>query len=201
MKQRYARAKHRSERSALIDEAITMTSFSRKYVIRLLCGSRVYKKHHSRAPTYSKEARNRLVKICFAFGQMCSRYLHSIIEKAIADYQEARPNVYFSPEVVRELLQMSPSTMARILRPHQFQMRLLINVPGIKLRLQQEFLLHLERYTRKRALSSFKLTRWHSVGAICAKVSFGSYTSLKLRRSGVCVHLFGIVAQRQHVRL
>ena len=43
MKLRYARAKHRSERSALIDEAVTMTGFSRKYVIRLLCGSRVYK--------------------------------------------------------------------------------------------------------------------------------------------------------------
>ena len=123
MKLRYARAKHRSERSALIDEAVTMTGFSRKYVIRLLCGSRVYKKHRGRAPTYSKDARDRLVKIWLAFGQMCSRYLHSIIEKAIADYQEARPNVYFSPEVIRELLQMSPSTMARILRPHQFQMR------------------------------------------------------------------------------
>ena len=35
MKLRYARAKHRSERSALIDEAVTMTGFSRKYVIRL----------------------------------------------------------------------------------------------------------------------------------------------------------------------
>ena len=123
MKLRYARAKHRSERSALIDEAVTMTGFSRKYVIRLLCGSRIYKKHHGRAPTYSNEARDRLVKIWLALGQMCSQYLHSIIEKAIADYQEARPNVYFSPEVIRELLQMSPSTMARILRLHQFQIR------------------------------------------------------------------------------
>ena len=123
MKLRYAHAKRRSEKYALIDEAVTMTGFSRKYVIRLLCGSRVYKKHRGRTPMYSQEARDRLVKIWFALGQMCSRYLHAIIEKAISDYQEARPNVEFSPGVVRELLQMSPSTMARILRPHQFQMR------------------------------------------------------------------------------
>ena len=57
MKLRYARAKHCSERSALIDEAVTMTGFSRKYVIRLLCGSRIYKKCHGRAPMYSNEAR------------------------------------------------------------------------------------------------------------------------------------------------
>lgn len=178
-----------------------MTSFSRKYVIRLLCGSRVYKKLRGRAPTYSKEARDHFVKIWFALGKMCSRYLHSIIEKAIADYQEARPNVYFSPEVVRELLQMSPSTMARILRPHQFQMSSANKRSENKATIVAGIPAAPETLYEKKGAFILQVDTVALRGAICAKVSFESYTSQKLRRCGVCVHLFRIVVQKQHAWL
>lgn len=74
MKLRDAHAKHRSERSALIDEAVTRTGISRKYVIRLLCGSRIYKKHRGRAPTYSKEH----VIVLLKLGSLLGRWVADI---------------------------------------------------------------------------------------------------------------------------
>ena len=80
MKARYAKAKTRKERTALIDEAVAMTHYSRKYVIRLLNGSRRHRKHRGRKPSYSRDAHQLLIRIWRAEGYMCPLYLKSIIE-------------------------------------------------------------------------------------------------------------------------
>lgn len=118
MKLRYAKAVKRHERSALISEAVLMTGFSRKYVIRLLSGNRSYRKHKGRRPIYSKGARDRLVRIWLAMGQLCPKYLHAVMPKALQDYAEASAEI--PPSIADELLRMSASTMERILRRHRF---------------------------------------------------------------------------------
>ena len=49
MKRRYAKARTRAQKSALIDETVAMCSLSRKFVIRLLNGSYRYRPHRGRA--------------------------------------------------------------------------------------------------------------------------------------------------------
>ena len=119
MKARYAKAKTRKERSALIDEAVAMTHYSRKYVIRLLNGSRRHRKHRGRKPSYSGDAHQLLIRIWRAEGYMCPLYLKSIIESAIRDYEELGHDV--PPALADELTRMSASTMYRILRPHHIR--------------------------------------------------------------------------------
>ena len=119
MKARYAKAKTRKERSALIDEAVAMTHYSRKYVIRLLNGSRRHRKHRGRKPSYSRDAHQLLIRIWRAEGYMCPLYLKSIIESAIRDYEELGHDV--PPALADELTRMSASTMYRILRPHHIR--------------------------------------------------------------------------------
>ena len=119
MKARYAKAKTRKERSALIDEAVAMTHYSRKYVIRLLNGSRRHRKHRGRKPSYSGDAHQLLIRIWRAEGYMCPLYLKSIIESAIRDYEELGHDV--PPALADELTRMSASTMYHILRPHHIR--------------------------------------------------------------------------------
>ena len=119
MKARYAKAKTRKERSALIDEAVVMTHYSRKYVIRLLNGSRRHRKHRGRKPSYSGDAHQLLIRIWRAEGYMCPLYLKSIIGSAIRDYEELGHDV--PPALADELTRMSASTMYRILRPHHIR--------------------------------------------------------------------------------
>ena len=119
MKARYAKAKTRKERTALIDEAVAMTHYSRKYVIRLLNGSRRHRRHRGRKPSYSGDAHQLLIRIWRAEGYMCPLYLKSIIESAIRDYEELGHDV--PPALADELTRMSASTMYRILRPHHIR--------------------------------------------------------------------------------
>lgn len=114
----YSRVKRRSERTAIISAAVRTTGLSRKYVIRLLNGKRRYRRHKGRRPVYSKEARERLVRIWLAMGQLCPKYLHATMSKALQDYAEVYGEI---PEpIAAELLRMSASTMERILRLHRF---------------------------------------------------------------------------------
>ena len=51
-------------------------------------------------------------------GQICPKYLHATMSKALQDYAEVYGEI---PEsIVAELLRMSASTMERILRLHRF---------------------------------------------------------------------------------
>ena len=69
-KTRHAKAKTRKERTALIDEAVAMTHYSRKYLIRLPNGSRRHRRHRGRKPSYSRDAHQLLIRIWRAEGHM-----------------------------------------------------------------------------------------------------------------------------------
>ena len=114
----YSRTKRRSERTVLISSVVRMTGLSRKYVIRLLNGKRRYRKHKGRRPVYSKEARERLVRIWLAMGQLCPKYLHATMSKALQDDVETYGEV--SKPIATERLRMSASTMERILLLYRF---------------------------------------------------------------------------------
>ena len=56
MKRRYAKARTRAQKDALIDETEAMCGLPRKFVIRLLNGSYRYRPHRGRAPSHSPES-------------------------------------------------------------------------------------------------------------------------------------------------
>ena len=86
MKHRYAQAKTRAQKSAIISECIQITGFTRKYVIRLLTGRRTYRKHRGRRTSFSSPARKMLARIWRSLGMMCPLYLHAIMDSAIQDF-------------------------------------------------------------------------------------------------------------------
>ena len=122
MKHRYAQAKTRARKSAIISECIQITGFTRKYVIRLLTGRRTYRKHRGHRPSFSAPARKMLARIWRSLGMMCPLYLHAIMDSAIQDFGAVYGPIPDS--VAAELRRMSVSTMYRILRLHRFGPRL-----------------------------------------------------------------------------
>lgn len=121
MKRRYAKARTRAQKRALIDETVAMCGLSRKFVIRLLNGSYRYRPHRGRAPSYSPGSRKTLVRLWLAMGQMCPLYLHAVMDAAIRDYGEAKAPI---PEpIADELRRMSVSTITRLIRPHRLTPR------------------------------------------------------------------------------
>ena len=115
MRRRYAKARTRAEKTALLDEAIRMCKLSRKFVIRLPNGSYRNHPHHGRPPTYSLKSRQVLVRIGLAMGQMCPLYLHAVMDTAIRDYAETKAPI--PKTIADELRRMSVSTITRTIRP------------------------------------------------------------------------------------
>ena len=141
---RYAKA-GRKEKGAILDEAVEDTGYNRKYLIHKLnmkassavrrdIGGRKHKVAYRRKPPVSDGHRGRprkydealrasLVSIWYMFDMMCSKRLMKLIRDNITSIA-AYPPFRITPGIGKKLLEMSPATADRLLRPEREKMRL-----------------------------------------------------------------------------
>ena len=113
----YGYTKKRSIKSKLLDGFCKSHGYNRKYAIRRLKQMRV---RSLRGPGPSRIYEPKLLleplkRIWFATDQMCSKRLHVAMRLWLPHYREN--NQSLDPHIVELLLQMSPSTIDRLLKP------------------------------------------------------------------------------------
>ena len=103
----------RRRRSRMLDEVCRVTGLGRKYVIRLLRGTRTYREHPGRGKSYGPDEEKLLVEVWKGSGCLCAKYLKADIGRWLRDLEELQ-NVH--PGVAARVAAMSASTMERILK-------------------------------------------------------------------------------------
>lgn len=104
---------NRRRRSRMLDEICRVANLGRKYVIRLLRGTRSYRVHPGRGKSYGPEEEKLLVQVWEGSGCLCAKYLKADIHRWLKDLGELQ-NV--KPDVAARVAAMSASTMERILK-------------------------------------------------------------------------------------
>lgn len=109
----YAQLKSKSKKTAFIDSMCQAFGFERKYATKLLTGNRKYKEPKGRGKTYSDKATGLLRRVWYATGCMCTKYLKTIIVRALANLAELE---HVDSALSMEVASMSASTMDRALK-------------------------------------------------------------------------------------
>jgi hypothetical protein len=104
---------NRRRRSRMLDEVCRVTGLGRKYVIRLLRGTRSYRVHPGRGKSYGPDEVKLLVEAWEGSGCLCAKYLKADIGRWLRYLGELQ-NVH--PGVAARVAAMSASTMERILK-------------------------------------------------------------------------------------
>lgn len=113
----------RRTKSQVLDEFVRVTGYHRKTGIRLLAGKgRPSGGRRGRRQQYGAEARAALKEIWEALLRPCSRRLQPHLGEMV-EVMTRRGRMAMSAEVTQQLLQMSPSTIDRLLRPYRRQGR------------------------------------------------------------------------------
>jgi len=113
----------RKAKSEVLDEFVRVTGYHRKTGIRLLAGkARRSGGRRGRRQQYGAEAREALKEIWETLLRPCSRRLQPHLGEMV-EVMVRRGRMAMSAEVTRQLLQMSPSTIDRLLRPYRRQGR------------------------------------------------------------------------------
>ena len=113
----------RRTKSEVLDEFVRVTGYHRKTGIRLLAGkARPGDGRRGRRHQYGAEARAALKEIWEVLLRPCSRRLQPYMGEMI-ETMTRRGRMAMSAEVTQQLLQMSPSTIDRLLRPYRRQGR------------------------------------------------------------------------------
>lgn len=116
---RYLRAS-RKEKTRILDEFVALTGYHRKSAIRLL-------RHGYRPPRLDRRGRPRryapdvkatLLAVWEAWGYICSKRLAPFLPEIVAVLKR-HGELRLRPETERLLLQVSPATIDRLLRPHR----------------------------------------------------------------------------------
>ncbi len=118
LRNRYRAMKTRIARGKVIDEFARTTGLERKYAIKLLSRNRRYRLQKGRGKTYGPDVEKSLVKLWKASRMMCSTYLKMAMgKKRLPDWEALNGRL---PEDVRTtLLEVSPATIDRLLKPHR----------------------------------------------------------------------------------
>jgi len=113
----------RRAKSEILDEFVRVTGYHRKTGIRLLAGrARKCSGRRGRRQQYGVEVREALKELWEVLLRPCSRRLQPHMGD-IVEVMTRRGRMAMSTEVTRQLLQMSPSTIDRLLRPYRRQER------------------------------------------------------------------------------
>lgn len=122
LRERY-RGGCRRTKSEVLDEFVRVTGYHRKTGIRLLAGkARPSSGRRGRKQRYGAEARVALKEIWEVLLRPCSRRLQPHLGEMV-EVMTRRGRMAMSAEVTQQLLQMSPSTIDRLLRPYRRQRR------------------------------------------------------------------------------
>ena len=122
LRERY-RGGCRRTKSEVLDEFVRVTGYHRKTGIRLLSGrARPGNGRRGRRQHYGSEAQEALKEIWETLMRPCSRRLQPYMAEMV-EVMVRRGRMALSAEVTRQLLQMSPSTIDRLLRRYRSQGR------------------------------------------------------------------------------
>ena len=115
---RYARAKSKKAKSAIIDEVVALTGWHRKHAIRVLRGTnRAPKTNPGRRgpkPRYGLEHKEPLKLVWAIMDFPCAKRLKAGM-RDVLDALERAGRLSLAPKLKREVLAMSASTMDRML--------------------------------------------------------------------------------------
>ncbi len=128
----------KSEKGRLLDEAVKVTGYHRKAIVRLLgrsgTGNVPYRRGRPRR--YGSEVAEALKVLWEASDRVCSRRLHPFLPELMGVLRR-HGEQQLSPEVEAQLMEMSPSTIDRLLGPvrsRDGRLRFSITKPGSLLR-------------------------------------------------------------------
>ena len=116
LRTRYRRA-NRKERSAILDEYVKTTGYHRKYAIGVLNGKRKRAQHPVRRPRgaiYGDPETRALLLLSDLFDGICSKRLRAAMDVELPHLYETG-YLKVSPACYRKLMQVSPSTIDRLL--------------------------------------------------------------------------------------
>ena len=117
-KRRYQKAS-RPERTHLLDEMMTVTGLSRKYLIQLLRTNLERKpRQRQRGRSYGQEVEKALLVVAETLDYICGQRLQPVLLTTAQDLQR-HGELSLSPEVEASLGEISVSTIDRILAKHK----------------------------------------------------------------------------------
>ena len=116
MRNRYGAMKTKRAKGKVLDEFCATTELERKHAIKVLRSTAEPLRRAGRKSKYA-EATDSLKAIWLLFDQPCSKLLHPVLESYVLSYEAHRGAI--APETRALLLEMSPSTIDRLLRPHR----------------------------------------------------------------------------------
>jgi hypothetical protein len=116
MRKRYRVMKTKRAKGVVLDEFCQTTSLNRKHAIKVLRSQTEPLRQAGRKSTYTGIVSD-LKSIWLLFDQPCSKLLHPVLASYVASYEKHRGCL----DVVtkKKILQMSPSTIDRLLQPHR----------------------------------------------------------------------------------
>ena len=115
IRQRYATAS-RQDKSRILDEFVAMTGYHRKHAIRVLCSSDQSTSVESPVGKriYDEAVKEALIVLWEAADRICGKRLKAILP-ILVESMERNGHMDLDPEVRSRLLQMSASTIDRLL--------------------------------------------------------------------------------------
>lgn len=117
IRQRYTKAS-KLEKTRILDEFVAMTGCHRKHAIRLLgtCCHNLSQTHTCRRRIYDEAVKEVLIIIWEAADRICGKRLVAILP-VLVEAMESHGHLNLDPQVRSRLLDMSASTMDRLLAP------------------------------------------------------------------------------------
>ena len=133
---RYRTARH-GQRSVILDEFVALTGYERKHAIRLLLGPiRPFEPiRRQRTPWYGVEIQQALVTAWRAANGVCGKRLVPFLSELIPAL-ERHGHLSLTNETREALLQLSPATADRLLRPSRQPHGITTTKPGMLLKKQ-----------------------------------------------------------------
>src|SRR5438270_9516790 len=113
----YSSPRH-EQRSVILDEFVAFTGYERKYAIRLLLGP-IHPPapiRRPRAPHYGMDVQEALSVVWSAANGICAKRLVPFLPELIPSL-ERHGHLIVTDEVRAQLLELSPATVDRLLRP------------------------------------------------------------------------------------
>lgn len=162
---RYKKAR-KSEKGIILGEFCAVCGYSRKYAIRMLNQEVRARNKRGRKPIYRPEVIKHLKRLWLLTDQMCSKRLKAALPFWL-------PHDDISNPVKVQLLQMSPATIDRYLKPYRAALRRKRNcgtTPGSLIKNRIPIQPHAGT-SKNRDL--WKQIPWHTVDRPCRETLFG----------------------------
>ena len=124
LRKRY-RGASKKEKGMILDEFVKTAGYGRKYAIALLNGKRDYVKHTVRRPrstVYGPGLIPPLLLLFDLFDGMCSKLLRAAMNTELSKLYKAG-FIQVSPEIYSKLMDISPSSIDRLLAARRSQLR------------------------------------------------------------------------------